>query len=103
MTRRVVMACALMAVATSLALGAPSPAAGQRAPDKPPLAEQGDDIVGDIQAQVNTLTADRRALVARRRRAHGPRRCPTGTRRGYAPKTSPSTPSERAIAPPCGS
>ena len=47
---------AVTVVATATGLWAPDPAVGQYAPAAP-VEEQGDDIVGDIQAQVNTLNS----------------------------------------------
>lgn len=48
------MACTLVVVVTSIVITSSDPTAGQKAPDKPPVVEQGDDIVGSIQAQVDT-------------------------------------------------
>jgi hypothetical protein len=57
LTRRMAMACTLVVVVTSIVITSSNPTAGQKAPDRPPVVEQGDDIVGSIQAQVDTLNS----------------------------------------------
>jgi hypothetical protein len=45
----------VLAAAAVVVLWAPSPASGQALPDLPPVNEEGDDIVGGIRSQVDTL------------------------------------------------
>lgn len=54
MSRSVARACALVLVVTSIVVASPNPAVGQNVPNAP-VEEQGNDIVGSIEAQVDTL------------------------------------------------